>query len=170
MLSSPQLRQLLDYDPATGVFLWKPRANVTRTEKSWNARFAGKVAGRTNAIGYREIAIFGKLYKASRLAWLYMTGEWPADMIDHQDRNRANDSFSNLREATPAQNSQNAKPRSNKTGFQGVFLHKPSGRFTSQIQVARQRISLGYFDTPELAHQAYVEALSIHHGEFAYPS
>lgn len=173
MLSSPQLRQLLDYDPATGVFLWNSRSNVTGPEKCWNTRFAGKPAGRINSRGYHEIVIFGKLYGAQRLAWLYVTGDWPQDLIDHRDRDKANNVFTNLREATNSQNGCNrSKTCKNTSGFKGVYLYKADGRqyYTGQVQIEGRRISIGYHPTPEVAHQAYAEAAKLHHGKFAHTS
>lgn len=172
MLTAETLRQLLDYDPATGVFTWFPREETDRFVKTWNARFAGKTAGRSkpNKNGYLEIAIDGKLYYIQRLAWLYMTGEWPSVNVDHEDRNKSNNRWSNLREATVPQNARNmAAHKDNKSGFKGVSVTSIAcaKKFVAFIRVEGKNRNLGYYYTAEEAHEAYKAAAAKHHGEFA---
>jgi hypothetical protein len=98
MLTSELLRELLDYDAETGVFRWrKARPGTT----------VGAIAGHKNTDGYWRIRICYRKYTASRLAWLYVTGRWPSNQIDHANRNRSDDRFVNLREATRSQNGAN---------------------------------------------------------------
>jgi hypothetical protein len=129
----------------------------------------GDVAGHIcQKSGYRLIGVDGRLYKANRLAWLYMTGEWPSGHVDHINMVVANDKWANLRIATHAQNLQNrGKQKNNTSGFKGVFFHPQSGRWRARINANKQSVSLGLHDTPELAHMAYREAASALHGEFA---
>ncbi|WP_439374943.1 HNH endonuclease [Bradyrhizobium sp. DASA03120] len=70
MITADRLRQLLDYDPATGIFRWKANTNPRHPKK-------GEIAGNINSVGHRRICIDGRFYQASRLCWLYMTGCWP---------------------------------------------------------------------------------------------
>ena len=164
MLTCGRLKELLTYDPLTGIFMWRedmphksgPRRNGTR-------------AGSVNNTGYYSIGIDGKYYKASRLAWLYMTGEWPSVDIDHRNRIRTDDRFENLREATQSQNSAN-KPahRGKKIPFKGVYQEKSWGPgFYSVVTKNKKRYREGPFDTAEDAHQDYLTRAALMHGEFS---
>jgi len=89
-------------------------------------------------------------------------------MIDHIDGNKLNNRFRNLREATRSENNSNSKrPANNSSGFKGVSYRKQVGRWTAQITVNNKRSHIGYFNTPEAAHAAYVRAAKQSRGEFA---
>lgn len=145
----------LNYNPATGVFRWKVRAayNVPK----------GSVAGTIEAHGYVSIGIDGSAYYAHRLAWLYMTGEWPKQILDHRNRVKTDNRWENLRETTNSGNQQNRiRPAStNKTGFFGAIKHGRS--YQSKIIVDGQRIYLGSFQNAEAAHNAYMSAKRKYH-------
>ena len=171
-LTAEYVRSILDYDPATGVFVWRYR---TQMRIQWNARYAGREAGyvrrASNGKQYRLIGIDGVQYYAHRLAWLYETGEWPDDEIDHRDGDGLHNWFDNLREATRKMNSANSrKPRTAKSRLKGVTWSSAHGRFKAQITVDQKGIHLGYFDSEEEAHAAYVAAAREHFGEFARTS
>jgi hypothetical protein len=157
-LTQACLREIYHYDPATGVF--------TRRVKRGRRWVVGEEAGVINALGYRTISIDGRRYNASRLAWLYMTGEWPAKLVDHEDRNKANNRWNNLRHATKSQNNGNAVHRPNLAGLKGVAV-RPRGRFTAQISIGNRNTYLGIFTCPAAAHFAYLVAAHRHFGEFA---
>lgn len=175
-LEAATLRDLLHYEPETGVFIWKARPLRTASrqqDKNWNTRFAGQVAGSLwrrdgrRPQNYWGICVFGKMYQAHRLAWVYMTGSWPTKWIDHRDGDGLNNSWSNLREATPSQNNQNSKrQKNNTTGFRGVSYHKYKGKFRAKINVNGVSNHLGYYSTAEDAHAAYRRAAVRIHGEF----
>lgn len=167
-LTGETLRQLLDYEPTTGAFTWRERPAVSAQEKVWNTRFAGKEAGRISVYGYREIAMGGKLYRAHRLAWLYVTGAWPKAQIDHIDGDTLNNRISNLREANIFQNSQNVRRKKRgECKLKGVTLYKPTGRYHASVCAYGKRYSLGYYDTPEEAHAAYCAGALKYHGQFS---
>ena len=112
-LNQSRLKELLAYDPDTGVF--------TRLVKSNRNVRIGAVAGTCDSKGYGQISVDGKLYRAHRLAWLWMTGAWPVAQLDHRNGVRHDNRWENLREATNGENNQNAAIRSNNTsGFMGV--------------------------------------------------
>lgn len=163
------VRALLGYDPETGVFVWRERPiriGKERSDKCWNARFAGKVAGRLSLSGYWDIAIHSKLYRAHRLAWFYVHGQWPPDQIDHINRNRSDNRISNLRLATGTQNQGNRDvDRANKSGFKGVSWNRRRNKWVAQLGGARRY--LGQFDNPKLAAKIYNEAAKEYFGEFA---
>ncbi len=176
-LTADKLRELVSYDPKTGEFRWKARApdafvpSKRRTAKhiceNWNSKHAGKIAGYLSD-AYHSIRIKNRLVGAHRLAWLYMTGEWPEAEVDHRDLNKSNNSWENLRSAQHIENSRNGPMKSsNKSGFKGVHLHKQSGRYRARIQHEGKSISLGLYPTPEDAHAAYVVGADRFHGEFA---
>ncbi len=155
-ITAEQLREALDYDQESGIF--------TRKKDSHKGRWkAGSIAGVIGTNGYLYIGILGGRYLGHRLAWLHVTGEWPKDMIDHLDGDRANNRFANLREADYVLNVQNlrkARSRS-KTGLLGVFPNKK--RWMAQIRADGKHIHLGTFETPEIAHQAYLDAKRVMH-------
>lgn len=155
-LTRERLRQILHYDSETGKF--------TRLDRM-TARTAGTLAGgKGSGGGYVKISIDGKLYLAHRLAWLYEFGEWPSE-LDHRDRNRSNNRISNLRSVTRGQNCVNgAAMPSNTTGYRGVHFHKGAGRYRAQITKDGCCHSLGYFDDPKIAYEAYRRAVSDLHG------
>lgn len=170
-LTQARLKELLDYDPETGVFTWKARA-VTGKASAWNKRFAGKVAGNINKpSGYVYIYVDSQNYSAHRLAWLYLYGEFPEKVIDHADTDRANNAASNLRLATNSQNLANTGLRvDNTSGFKGVVLHKKRLHQNRPWQAVLNRKSLGYYATAEEAASARHEAFKAVYGEFARAS
>lgn len=156
-ITQSYLKQIIDYDPVTGLFRWKVRA-------SSRAR-AGSIAGYKSSDGYVIIGINKVSYRSHRLAWLYMNGSWPDEDIDHIDGDRANNAIINLRCASKSVNAQNhASANSNSsTGLLGVFPDR--GRFRARIQIAGKAKYLGPFNTPEDAHAAYVrEKHKLHEG------
>lgn len=146
-----RLRQILHYDPETGVF--------TRLLQRGGA-LVGSVAGTQHHDGYRQIKAFGRFYGAHRLAWLYVHGSLPTGHVDHIDGCRANNAIHNLRDVARSVNLQNQrKPRSDNTnGFLGVSLHVRTNKWYARIQLDGKQRNLGYFDTQEKAHQAYLIA------------
>jgi hypothetical protein len=157
-LTQERLKELLDYDPETGVFTWL--ASTT------NRISVGDVAGSVDRLGYRRIALDRRDYKAHRLAWLYMTGEWPTSDLDHINCDKDDNRIANLRLATEAQNGANRRKNSNNTsGYKGVSSSR--GRWRAEIRVNGRARRLGHFTDPAAAHAAYVAAAEKHFGEFA---
>jgi hypothetical protein len=162
--SADQLREIVEYNPDTGVFRWLPRSSPP----AFNANYAGKEAGSIflNESGrkYKVIQIYGQRYGAHRLAYIYMTGKWPNEYIDHVDGDSLNNVWSNLRPANAAQNSANAKRyRSNTSGLKGVSYAARHGKW----RAAYGRVWLGNFATKEEAHEAYMTKARELHGDFA---
>lgn len=151
-LTAERLRELLFYDPTTGVFTRR----VDRGRWKKGHLKAGTISG-TPSQGYWNVQVDGILYRAHRLAWLYMTNTWPQGQIDHIDCNRSNNRFANLRDASAKINRQNRKTaqRNSKTGVLGVSPHQ--GKYVATIN-NKQHIYLGIFDTLEEAQAVYLEA------------
>lgn len=149
MLTQARLKELLDYDPETGIFAWKikPARRI----------MVGEIAGH-----FREGRWFIKInkqnHRASRLAWLYMTGEWPCGEVDHMDTVSSNNAWLNLRDVPRQINQQNTRKamNTNVCGFLGVS-QKPWG-YMARIYVNGKQHYLGMFKSAEIAHAAYIEA------------
>jgi hypothetical protein len=160
-LTLDRARELFDYDPDTGLLTYRIK-NGKKT--------AGSVAGTLRPDGYIQIGVDYGLYMAHRIAWLLMTGEWPEPECDHEDTDRSNNRWDNLRQATSSQNKCNKSPRSNnKSGYRGVSWNKKNKRWCAFIQIRRKTKYLGSFTDKEKAFQVYCAAAAEHHGEFARP-
>lgn len=163
-ISCKELRQLLLYEPDTGVFR---RIKIVDPHSRVNI---GDIAGSVSH-GYRRIKLggrAGRAYGAHRLAWLYMMGEWPNGEVDHIDGNPDNNRWANLRLADRSNNTANSRRRSDNTsGVKGVHFDKSSGKWRSELSARGRRIFLGYFTSPEAAAAAYEAAALQYFGEFA---
>lgn len=152
------LQTLVACDPVSGSIWWK---------MSKGTRKAGSAAGFENTQGYIGVRINRRYYAGHRIVWALHYGAWPSSMIDHINGNRSDNRISNLRLASPADNSRNAKAGKNNTsGYKGVFFSKQAGKFQARITVNRLKRHLGYFDTAEAAHESYKTAAVKYHGEF----
>lgn len=157
MLTHKRLLSLLDYNLDTGVFTWK----VQRGFKA----IAGSVAGCWRTDGYRMLTIDDIHYKASRVAWFYMTGRWPQHQVDHINRNPGDDRFANLREASGSKNTANRILKLGRGGYRGIYAHQ--GKWRARIMVNYKKIDLGMYEKPEDAALAYDRAAVKFFGEFA---
>lgn len=150
MLTIERLKELLLYDADDGRFYWKVKVR---------GRHIGGQAGSFDAHGYGQVRIDGEIYKEHRLVWLYVTGAWPKDQIDHQNHDRRDNRFENLREADNRTNHLNRPMQSSNTsGFVGVSFNKGAKLFESYITTERKRVRLGYFKTLEEAIKARADA------------
>lgn len=149
--------QLFSYDENSGNLLWKVGRSGTRG--------IGNVAGFLEKNGYLRIRINKKQYLAHRIVWIYFNGNIPEGMeIDHINCIKNDNKIQNLRLCTRSSNLQNQKraPISNKsTGLLGA--HEVNGKFRSEICIDGERHFLGYFNTAEDAHIAYVEKKRLIH-------
>ena len=160
--SQAELKELLHYDPDTGVFTWKVhRSNIK----------AATVAGIRHIKGYIDIQIHHRKYKAHRLAWRYITNEDPGNMtIDHINRIRDDNRYCNLRKATARQQMGNTGHRSDNTsGFPGGSWYKRSKKWFSRIQLDNEEMHLGYYSDITDAKLAYSIAAEACWGEFMPP-
>ena len=173
-----ELRQLLDYDPKTGFLTWKARSpeqmlgcrhiNQEAQARQWNKWKAGKVAGTSDRRGYTVLSIHGKFMKAHRVGWAITYGEWPRYGIDHIDGNPANNSISNLREATQMQNALNTKAHKGGSSlYKGVCWHSMAGKWMAQARVNGRGKYIGLFENERDAAAAYNEFISKHSNGFA---
>lgn len=156
-LTQQRLKELIEYDPLTGV--------LRRRKFTAPRATAGQLAGSSSYAGHRRfICVDGRRYAASRLVWLYVHGHWPKGVIDHINGNPADNRLSNLRDVPQQLNVHNQRHanRRNKTGLIGAHAH-PDGGFSASIKAGGRLRYLGYFKTPEEAHEAYVKAKRVLH-------
>jgi hypothetical protein len=152
-LNQETLMHLLNYDPVTGIWTWRnplPRSKMK----------PGDIAGRITQDGRRQIRIASGFYYGARLAWLYMTGEWPKDQVDHINRKRDDDRWENLREANQSQNSYNRNWCEESGEWRGI---RYCGK---QFAVSIGNKYLGLFRTFDEAKVARDNELKLRAGEF----
>jgi len=139
IISQARLKELLHYNPSTGVFQW----NVTRGM----ARY-GQVAGNIGRNGYWFIGVENGFLPAHRLAFFYMTGSYPASDTDHINGIRHDNRWCNLRQVTRQENMRNAKLfKNNTTGETGVYFVKPTGKWNARIYINYSYKNLGTYLT-----------------------
>jgi hypothetical protein len=155
--SHSYLLEVCNYDPETGVFTRK---------KAFHKSRAGKVMGGISVRGYLKIKIDGIMYSAGPLAWFYMTGKWPKLEIDHIDRNKTNNVFSNLREATTNQNQANAGRYGRASPYRGV-MRVGKNKWRVVLKYDNKSRHVGVYDTRDKAALAYDQAARKQFGEFA---
>jgi hypothetical protein len=169
MLSIDDLKKALNYDSETGWFTWR-----IKVQSNGGGREVGDRAG-TVARGRRQIGYLGRIYSESRLAWAFMTGDWPPKGFDveHENENGEDNRWSNLRLATRTQNNWNRRePRKdNRSGQTGVSWkqdrrHK-KGKWHARICADGKAILLGDFDDLNEAISVRREAEKRYFGEFA---
>ncbi len=159
ILTQEELKTQLHYNPETGIFI--------RLISGGNNKYkVGSVAGGFDALGYIAINISGKKYKAHRLAWFYIHGEWPKDKIDHINCIRSDNKIKNLRESTQQENCFNScKRKNNKTGYKGVVLTK-TGKYKACATLNYKNINLGYYENAKDAYMAYINFAKKNHKDF----
>jgi len=154
--SHAELARVFSYDPRTGEFR-------RLYSKGW------KPAGFIGGHGYIHLGYMWKTYPAHHVAWLLMTGEWPECEIDHRDRVRSNNRWTNLRLADRhGQAGNQSLRRDNTSGIKGVRFQRD--KWVASIWQAGKRKHLGCFDTKEEAGAAYHAAAVEFFGEFAHPA
>jgi hypothetical protein len=154
ILKQIRLKELLHYNQTTGAFIrLVARGNGT----------VGTVAGAQNRRGYIRILIDGHMYRAHRLAFLYMDGEFPDAEVDHINQNRSDNSWANLRSVTRQENGKNQKLHANNTsGTMGVYWRKDSEKWVAEIHVDGDRFHLGTFSLKTKAIDARKAAQNKH--------
>lgn len=145
------LKDLLVYDPETGVLVWKERAlSMCKTEghrTRWNGQYANKPAGTTcKHSGYVILDVFAQPHRAHRVIFALMTGDWPKGQIDHINGNRADNRWANLRDVSKKENGKNQKRSMlNKSGVTGVFWEARARKWRVKINDDKKIHWLGYF-------------------------
>lgn len=161
MITQEILKQALRYDPETGLFYWLQ-------DRGSNVRRKGDVAGKPRRRGYSQIWINNQPYNSHRLAFLYMTGNWPK-VVDHIDGDITNNRWNNLREChgSTLNNANMKRPARNTSGFKGVSWSSRTGKWYASIMVKGRSINLGYHSDKFEAALAYQKAAKFYFAEFA---
>lgn len=159
ILTAQRLRQLVHYDEQTGLF--------TRLTRTSSRTHPGKLAGSLATSGHLQFRVDGGRYLSHRLAWLFVYGKWPDQVIDHIDGNPANNRISNLRNVSTSVNMQNQRSaqKRTKSGLLGAHQQNSRGkvRYLAQIVLDGKLRHIGSFDTAIEAHEAYLSAKRMTH-------
>lgn len=138
-LTQQRLKEVLDYDPETGIFIWKGNTSVRD--------IVGSVAGAPNKAGYWRIGIDAHRYRAHRLAFLWVEGYFPDADVDHINGDRSDNRWQNLRPASRATNMRNARRyRNNKSGFTGIAWQEKTQKWRAEIKANGKQRYLGVYD------------------------
>ena len=142
-LSQKLVKDLFNYDPATGV--------LVRVKQTGSRALIGDTPWK-DAYGYLNIAIHGKKYKVHRIIWLWYYGYMPESIVEHKDRNPENNKIDNLREVSQSCNLKNTKVRiDNTSGIKGVHLDSFTNKWRASISVNGVTKKLGRFQSFEEA-------------------
>ena len=161
-LTQEILKEYFHYCPLSGVW-----TQIKKTHAWDNTRRLHAPLGYVDGRGHVHFSVFGFKYKAHRLAWFYMTGKWPKDQIDHIDGNKTNNIFSNLREATNAENQLNRRKIKAISGYKGVYPYKRKDGKIIKWAAQYNKKHLGVFLKPEDAAKVYDEYIVSINPEFA---
>ncbi|AQT27888.1 HNH endonuclease [Pectobacterium phage vB_PatP_CB4] len=160
IFNQESLKSVLRYVPESGQFYWL-------ISPKWGVE-PGTIAGSPNADGYTLIMYKRVSYRANVLAWLYMTGFWPDQEIDHIDTVRSNNAWNNLRKASDCENAQNSSlRRDNKSGIKGISWSTQKGKWVVYIQANKQKFYLGAFTDLDAAKETLNLKRAELHGNFA---
>lgn len=154
--SIAEIRQLLRYDPETGLLWWLPRPEAlfkypgakrpSQSCKRWNARYAGTKAGANDHNGYVLVKIHDRSYPAHRLIWAMVHGKWP-ETIDHINGIPSDNRLTNLRDVSREINQRNQRRhKSNKSGRTGIFWSEQYGAWLASIKMRNVSHVIGVFD------------------------
>lgn len=170
------LRRLLRCEPETGLLFWLPRTSdlfsdgahtAEHTCAKWNSKNAGRLAFTARSSGGMEGRIFRRAYRAHRVIWALVHGEWPEE-VDHINRDNTDNRLCNLRRCSHKQNLYNQSSTHGSTSrFLGVHWDRARGNWAAKISVAGKTIHLGRFHDELKAAAAYDKAAAHHFGEFA---
>jgi hypothetical protein len=146
MLTQERLKEVLHYCPETGVFTWLVGGRGTARKGSE----AGSIRYDKSGKPYYYVGFDYRRYPAHRLAFLYMTGEFPENEVDHKDGNGCNNAWTNLRAVTSLENRKNLRKRADNTsGTTGVYWYASYNKWRSQIMCAGRMVHLGLFSNKE---------------------
>lgn len=155
MITYSELRELVSYNPNTGLFI----RIKTQCNSAKKGSEPGHVKRCSGGLKYRALEYKGKPYYLHRLAHLYMTGEWPQGDIDHEDGDGLNNKWDNIRTATMTENQKNRRLNANsKSGVTGVSFYSRNKKWRVAINIRGKKKHLGYFETFEEAVEIRMKA------------
>ena len=152
MLTKEQLIKLFAYDKETGIL------------RRISGQHIGNIAGTKDSGGYVQVKVNGRKYMAHQIIWCMMTGIWPEIEVDHINRVRYDNNWSNLRLSVSVENSQNkGLYKNNKSGVKGITWNNERRKWRARIRIDGRLTHLGYFEKQEDASEAYLAAKSKFH-------
>ena len=151
------------------LFYYENGFLFNKVKRSSNAMPNTKAGTHPNNVDYRRVSISNKIYLEHRIIWIYFNGLIPKGMfIDHINQNKKDNSIENLRLCTQSENQYNRGAYKNNTsGFKGVSFNKALNKYSAQMRINDVKKHLGYFDSAELAKQAYDNMAIDIQGQFA---
>ena len=153
--SAERLRELFDYDVLRGELVWR-ESPASRTP-------AGSIAGCLSKKGYRQVRINSMPYKTHRLIWKWYYGTDPQGELDHRDQEDLQikqNHIWHLRDLTGRER-RTVTHAHYKGSSLPAGVHLNGKRYQATIKQDGKKIHLGTYDTPNEAHQTYLEALEI---------
>lgn len=162
-LTLKHLKEVVKYDPETGFFI---RLNhLGKGPRGNKGDYVGSILRKKNG-GIQVVGMIErKNYILSRLAWFYMTGEWPKGQIDHINCDPTDNRWNNLRNSTPPENGRNKRKYKNNGLPKGIRFHR--GAYEPQANYNGKQQYLGRYKTLEEAAIVRNKAVKLYYGEFA---
>ena len=173
------IKEALCYDPETGDLTWKTRSPASfkgslkrspeKVAANWNARNAGRPAFTTvGGHGYRSGRLGGKGLLLHRVAFVLMTGDWPDHQVDHKNGDKLDNRWSNLRQATQAQNLRNQRSYGKTSPYIGVSWNASLKGFVARVYHNGDTYYCGFsVDDPEKLARKRDEVATRLFGNFA---
>lgn len=167
ILTQEYLKECIYYNQFNGSAVWKRRPlrhfKSERDCKIWNSKNAANMINCLGNNGYIRLSINGNSYSLHRIIFLYMEGRFPEGQVDHINRNKRDNRFENLRDVSPAINSQNQNIRkNNKSGVKGIYWNNLRNKWHARITINKKVIHLGYYANINDAKNARQQAESRH--------
>lgn len=157
-LTQARVKELLTYDPETGIFVWNDWPMLNGKLHPKNGKIAGHKYKYPNGKSYIRIGVDGKVLLAHRLAFIYMEGSAPEE-VDHDDGDGTNNKWANLNKSDKVSNAKNHRKQSNNTsGTTGVYFRKSRNKWIANIKVDGKLTHLGSFESKKLAAEARAKA------------
>lgn len=164
ILTQEDVNELFEY--RDGELYWKINIYAGKNKLQHRIKIGDKAGciayNGTKKYPYKAVTHQNKQYVIARIIFL-MFNKYLPEFVVYKDGNSLNTKIENLIEANT---SQQQYRRANKTKYKGVSFCKKENKYKSQIRTNCKLVHLGYYDTPEEAHKAYLEAKEKYHGEF----
>jgi hypothetical protein len=162
-LTSPErIKEAFNYNPKTGKLTWAIDRRCVHPGDSAGTRVKSPKGV------FLTVRLDGRLYCVNQVVWCWVTGEWPAEQVDHQNLDSSDNRWDNLREATNQQNCANrGLNTNNKTGYRGVYWYASRQKWVAYLRKNGKHVFFKYFKIKSDAVAAVREARKVHFGEWS---